>query len=55
MSNHNDTMADMDTGYLENDEYLSYEQGLSNCCGAAVYRDQGICSECKEPCEVIFD
>ena len=27
--------------------------GESNCCGAQVYIDLGICSDCKEHCEVV--
>lgn len=26
------------------------KSGTSNCCGAAVYADLGICSDCKEHC-----
>jgi len=29
--------------------------GMSNCCGAAMYIDLGICSDCKEHCEAIDD
>jgi DnaJ-class molecular chaperone len=28
--------------------------GESNCCGAPVYDDTDICSECKEHCSVIY-
>ena len=28
-----------------------YEE-LSNCCGASVIYESGICSECKEHCEI---
>lgn len=33
-------------------EGLDYEEGMSNCCGALVYQDMGICSDCKEHCGV---
>ena len=26
--------------------------GVSNCCGAQVYLDQMICSDCKEHCDI---
>ena len=35
---------------METDEII-YE-GVSNCCGASVYANTDICSECKEHCEV---
>ena len=28
---------------------------VSNCCGASVYDDTDICSDCKEHCEQIED
>ena len=31
---------------------INYEEGLSSCCGAKVYLDIGICSDCKEHCDV---
>ena len=27
----------------------------SNCCDAYVYPDYMICSDCKEPCDIIID
>ena len=27
-------------------------EGMSDCCGAPVYVDVGICSDCKEHCEI---
>ncbi len=33
-----------------NDEVI-YDQGLSDCCGALIYSEIGICSACKEHCE----
>lgn len=27
--------------------------GTSSCCGAAVYTDWGICSDCKEHCDIV--
>jgi len=33
--------------------YLSSYQGESNCCGAGVYENTDICSDCKEHCEII--
>jgi len=35
-----------------NDE-VEYEEGESNCCGAKVYADIGICSDCGEHCDVV--
>ncbi|QDP63642.1 MAG: hypothetical protein Unbinned3987contig1001_18 [Prokaryotic dsDNA virus sp.] len=32
------------------DEFL-FQSGASNCCGAPVYDDHEICSECKEHCD----
>ena len=29
-----------------------YMSGTSNCCGAPVYGDTDICSECHEHCEI---
>ena len=34
---------------------IEFEEGMSNCCGAKVYSDIGICSDCKEHCEVVKD
>lgn len=28
------------------------KDGMSNCCGAPVYIDLGICSDCKEHCDL---
>lgn len=37
------------------DDAVEFEEGFSNCCGAKVYSDLGICSDCKEHCEVLTD
>ncbi len=37
------------------DESVEYEEGLSNCCGARVYQDMGICADCKEHCDLITE
>ena len=29
-----------------------YVSGMSNCCGAPVYGDTDICTECGEHCEI---
>jgi hypothetical protein len=29
--------------------------GMSNCCGALMYEDWGICIDCKEHCENVAD
>jgi len=29
----------------------NYEEVVSNCCGAKVYEDTDLCSDCKEHCE----
>ena len=29
--------------------------GSSSCCGAQVYTDLGICSDCKEHCDIVED
>jgi len=34
-------------------ELRDLKGGVSNCCGAEVYTDMGICSDCKEHCELI--
>jgi hypothetical protein len=26
---------------------------VSECCGNAVYKDEGICTYCKEPCKIV--
>ena len=30
---------------------ITYEEELSDCCGATIYEDIEMCSECKEYCE----
>jgi hypothetical protein len=32
-------------------EQQDIKGGVSNCCGAPVYTDLDICSDCKEHCE----
>ncbi len=27
--------------------------GVSNCCGASIYQNYGICSDCKEHCDAV--
>lgn len=34
---------------------IEYESGESSCCGAKVYSDLGICTDCKEHCDVISE
>ncbi len=34
---------------------VEFEEGLSNCCGAPVYAEIGICSDCKEPAEIAVE
>jgi hypothetical protein len=34
---------------------ISYEEELSNCCGARIYSDIEICSECKEHCDIAIE
>lgn len=29
------------------------KSGMSSCCSAAVYTDWGICSDCKEHCDIV--
>ena len=36
-------------------EPFIYTHGISNCCGAAVYDDSDICTDCKEHCEVMTE
>ena len=36
----------------ENDEICFEGDGTSDCCGAPVYSDIGICSDCKEHCNI---
>ena len=31
---------------------IGYEIGLSSCCGARVYKDREICSDCCEHCSI---
>ncbi len=31
------------------------KSGSSSCCGAPVYTDMGICSDCKEHCDIVED
>ena len=33
-------------------ELRDLKGGMSNCCGAQVYLDQMICSDCKEHCDL---
>ena len=37
---------------IEDCDELIYEEGLSNCCGAGVYANTDICSDCKDHCEI---
>ena len=30
---------------------ITYEEELSDCCGARIYADIMMCQECKEHCE----
>lgn len=36
------------------DDGYGYDM-VSNCCGAIIYDDTDICSECKEHCDIIED
>jgi hypothetical protein len=38
-------------------EYSDFIDGetLSNCCGAAVYTETDICTDCKEHCDVMTE
>ena len=38
----------------ENDEVI-YGEGMSSCCGAAVYAETDICSDCKEHCDIVYE
>ena len=31
---------------------IGYENGVSSCCGAKVYRDREVCEACGEHCSV---
>lgn len=35
------------------DDMKSGEEISSNCCGAPIYSDMGICSDCKEHCGAV--
>ncbi len=37
------------------DNEVEYEEALSNCCGARVYSDIGICVKCGEHCDLVID
>ena len=32
-------------------EYIEEGREFSNCCGAVIYKDTDICSNCEEHCE----
>ena len=32
------------------EELITITEGMSNCCGAGIYSDTDICSDCKEHC-----
>ena len=32
-------------------EIQDIKGGVSNCCSAEMYEEQGVCSDCKEHCE----
>ncbi len=40
---------------IENMDELAYydDDNWSNCCGALVYAETDICSDCKEHCELV--
>jgi len=35
-------------------EIYNLKEGTSDCCGAPVNRDRGICYDCHEHCEEVF-
>jgi hypothetical protein len=40
----------------KNEEHLiDSKGGSSSCCGATMYEEQGICSDCGEHCESVED
>ena len=34
-------------------EFLNYEEGISNCCGARVIEHSERCDDCQENCQVV--
>ena len=40
-------VKEIDMDYFE----ITYEEELSDCCGAKIYADIMMCQECKEYCE----
>jgi len=36
-------------------EFLNYEEGISNCCGARVIEHSERCDACEENCKVISE